>query len=83
MKDPAPGDRHPSRSALRPTSRLGWLVVLLWLAATALCAQFALASADELEPQAAFLGWVLVSILLVGGLGVWSGSLQDGRHRHD
>ena len=58
----------------RPSGGLGWMGRLglgLWLGALAFCLQFALASASELEPQAATMGWILTAILFVFGLAVW------------
>ena len=44
----------------------GWLVLLgVWI-------QFSVASVQELEPQAAALGTIVVAILLLGGLTVWA-----------
>lgn len=56
-----------------------WGGLALWAGAIAFCAQFALASAAELESQAAVLGWVLVAILFVGGIAVWTAYFH-GRH---
>jgi hypothetical protein len=80
MKQPPADKESFSISTLLPTSRRGWAALLIWFAAVAFCVQFALASAAELEPQAASLGWILVLILLAGGLGVRIASLQMGRH---
>jgi hypothetical protein len=40
----------------------------LWLGTIAFCAQFALASAAELEAQATVMGWMLVAIVFGAGL---------------
>jgi hypothetical protein len=64
----------------RGESGRGWSVVLvlaLWLAAVLFAAQFAVASAQELEPQASALGWILVVILLLGGMAIWGTSLLN------
>jgi hypothetical protein len=43
----------------------------LWIGLIAFCAQFALASAAELEPQAAVMGWMLVAIVLGAGISLF------------
>ena len=45
-------------------------MLALWLGAIAFCVQFALASASELEPQAAIMGWMLAAIVAGSGLAV-------------
>ncbi len=60
-----------------------WIGLPLWLGMTAFFAQFALASADELEPQASILGWFLVIILLVGGLTFWIAKLHSNHRQQD
>ncbi len=59
-----------------------WLALALWAGAILFCAQFALASGDELEPQAAVLGWVLVAILTLGGLAM-AGARRERNRRRD
>lgn len=49
----------------------------VWLLVLAIWVQFTSASIQELEPQAATLGGILVAILLVGGLTVWAAILQQ------
>jgi hypothetical protein len=64
-----------------PSSRAGWIALCLWLGAIALFVQFSFASAQELESQAALLGWILVVMLVVGGLTVWSANLHSRDRR--
>lgn len=45
-----------------------WAVLALWGGAILFWIQFAIASWQELEPQASFLGWTIVGILVIGGL---------------
>jgi hypothetical protein len=63
--------RQPPRPERRriPWWTLGALG--LWLGIIAFCAQFALASAAELESQATVMGWMLVSIVFGAGLSLF------------
>jgi hypothetical protein len=73
-----PSDLHDGKRHGRDDRRLPWSRVLaaaLWLTSILFVAQFALASARELEPQASALGWLLVAILLLAGLAVWGTDL--------
>ncbi len=54
-----------------------WAGMALWIGAIVFCVQFAIASAQELEPQASQMGWMLVAILLVGGLAFWGACFQN------
>ncbi len=79
MAGDAPTTERQEREGGGRSRRLAWYQwagLALWIAAMAFCVQFALASAQELEGQATILGWVLVAILLLGGLAVW------GAHSH-
>ena len=70
-----PRSATPHREGPTPTR---YLALALWLAGVGFCAQFAVASAQELEPQASLLGWTLVGILLAGGMAVWAAT-TNGR----
>ena len=48
-----------------------WLLWALWVVAEVFIAQNAIASSQELEPQAALIFWVTFAVLLVGGAIVW------------
>lgn len=62
---------------------LRWTATLLWAGAVLFCVQFALASAAELEPQAAVMGWMLVAILVAGGVAAWAMHLLNDTSPED
>lgn len=63
-----------------PSGRVKRATVIIWLALIAMWAQFAVASCQELETQAATLGGIVVGILLVGGITVLAVNNQQS-HR--
>lgn len=56
-------------------------MAVLWVLSIGFWTQFAIASGRELEPQAAVLGWILVAMLMLGGLTVWAANTQTRRRR--
>ena len=79
------GSKKGNVNSVRVRSRwLGRTTLALWLGSIAFCLQFAVASAAELERQAAIMGWMLTAILLVVGLAVWGARrVEDPRRRDD
>lgn len=83
MKTPRGDDSRPGQPAepgqsrgVRRSRRLafGWkgtALLVAWALMLVLWIQFAVASLDELEPQAAGLGAIVVAILFLGGALVW------------
>lgn len=63
-------EKHLPADRTKPGAWLRLVGLGAWLGLLAFGVQFALASASELEPQAAVMGWLLVAIALGAGLTV-------------
>lgn len=48
-----------------------WLLAAIWVVVEVFLLQNAIASSQELEPQAALIFWISFAVLLVVGLVVW------------
>lgn len=71
---------EPLRPSGGGSGRLSWWRLLagaVWLGLAVFCLQFALASAAELEPQAAVVGWMLVAIVFGAGVSVLAAARLD------
>ncbi len=76
MNSPRDDKRAPHKPGLLPP---GWpfrIALTAWVLLLAIWAQFTVASVQEIEPQAATLGGIVVTILLVGGMTVWAMSVR-------
>lgn len=63
------GGSFGSKPVRRPW--LEWILWTVWLAFELVVLQNAVASAQELEPRASMIFWILFAVLLVGGAIVW------------
>lgn len=62
-----------------PSSWLGRVTAVAWLLIIVLWAQFAIASAEEKEPQAVALGAIVAVMLFTAGLTIWGARRRNLR----
>ena len=65
---PEPPPEAPARPPARPRSWRGWVLLAVWITALAIFFEYAVRSAQELEPQAAVIAAIIFISLLLGGL---------------